>query len=503
MSSVAPTTTPSAGSVVVSSQGIGSGLDIASIVSSLTTAQAAPETNALRRSNVALTAQTTAFSSFNASLATFQATLAALQDPTQLAGRTAALGDATIATATATSSAVAGQYTIAVQNLATAASLSSQPVSSAASSVGTGTLKITVGTASSSVVIDSTNNTLSGIAAAINSASDNPGVSASIITTTDGARLVLTGTQTGTANAITVSQSGGDGGLSGLAYDPTATVTNPPTQLTLTQAAANANFTINSYPATSASNQVTAAITGVTLNLLKPTAAAVGTTPAATTTLTVGNDTTGAQTSIGTFVTALNGLLSNIQSLTSYDPSTQTAGPLLGNATIQSFKNQLYKILGQVNTGITSGPNSLTALGIAATTTGTYASNAATLGNALTGSLASVSKLLSGPNGIATQLNTFVTGYTQAGGLLDTISSSLKTSMASNAAQMTALTQRMSVYSATLTAEYNAMDAAVALLKQTQTYLTQEFSSGSTTGAAGSSTSSSSGLGSGTVSTTG
>jgi hypothetical protein len=60
----------------------------------------------------------------------------------------------------------------------------------------------------------------------------------------------------------------------------------------------------------------------------------------------------------------------------------------------------------------------------------------------------------------------------------------------------------MKVYSATLTAEYNAMDAAVALLKQTQTYLTQTFNSGSTASGSGS-TSTSTGLGSGTVSTTG
>jgi flagellar hook-associated protein 2 len=495
MSSIAPTTPASAGSVVVSSQGIGSGLDIASIVSSLTTAQAAPETNALNRSTAALNQQMSAFGTFNSALATFQATLATLQDPTQLAGRTATLGDATIATATATSSAVAGQYSIAVQNLATAASLSSQPVASAGSTVGTGTLNISLGTRSASISIDSTDNTLQGIAAAINSASNNPGISASIITTTAGARLVLSGTQTGAANAITISQSGGDGGLAALQYPPTVSGTVT-TGLTQTQAALDANFSVNGFAATSPSNQVSAAITGVTFNLLKPTALA---TP---TTLTVGNDTAGARTSVGTFVTALNGLLTSIQSLTSYDPSTQIAGPLLGNATVQSFKNQLSKILGQVNAGINTGPNSLSALGINANPQGTYSTDSNKLSNALTGSLSSVASLLSGPNGIATQLNTFVNQYSQAGGLLDTISNSLKSSLSSNAAQMTALTARMSVYSATLTAEYNAMDAAVALLKQTQTFLTQEFSSGS--GSAGlSSTSSNTGLGSGTVSTGG
>jgi len=479
-------------STVISSTGIGSGLDINSIVTSLTTAKAAPETNALNRSKTSFTAEVSAFSTFNSALATFQATLATLQDSTKLASRTATLADTTIATATATSSAVAGQYSIQVQNLATAASLSSQPIASATSNIGTGTLTIAVGGVSTSITIDSTNNTLQGIAATINSAPNNPGVSASIITTTAGARLVLSGTATGAANTIKVTQSGGDGGLAALQYDPANGLNN----LTQTQAALNANFSVNGYAATSAGNQVSGVISGVTLNLVKATAA---NTP---TTLTVGNDTQGAQTSISTFVAALNGLQTSIHSLTGYNASTQTAGPLLGNQTLLSFQNQLSKILGQVNSGIASGPNSLAALGITANTQGTFSTNSTTLGNALTASVDSVAKLLSGPNGIATQLNTFVTQYTQAGGLLDTISNSLQTSLTNIAKQQADLTARMVVYSATLTAEYNAMDTAVALLKQTQTYLSQAFNtnSGSSTTT---STSTNTGLGSGTLSTGG
>jgi flagellar hook-associated protein 2 len=495
ISSASTASTAASPSTVISSQGVGSGLDIAAIVTSLTSAKAAPLTNAINRSNTALNAQVSAWGTFNSALSTFQATLTALQDPAQLAGRTATVGDATIATATATSSAVTGQYSIAVQNLATAASLSSAPNSAGATAVvGTGTLQISVGGVLDSVAIDSTDNSLQGIAAAINSSAGNPGVTASILTTSDGARLVLTGTKSGATNGILVTQSGGDGGLASLVYDPA----NNRTTLTQTQAAQDANFTVNGYAATSASNQVTSVISGVTLNLLKASAASTGTPPTYTpTTLTIGNDTAGAQTSIGTFVSALNGLMSSIQSLSSYDPTTQTAGPLLGNAAVQSFQSQLYKILGQVNAGITSGPNSLAAIGIGANAQGTYSSNSATLGNALTGNLDSVSKLLSGPNGIATQINTLVTQYTQAGGLLDTISNGLKTSLTNNANQLKDLNARMAVYSATLTAEYNAMDTAVALLKQTQTYLTQQFNQGSTTGG----TSSNSSLGSGTTNT--
>ena len=139
-----------------------------------------------------------------------------------------------------------------------------------------------------------------------------------------------------------VTQSGGDGGLSALVYDPANTTTN----LTQTQAAQDANFTVNGFAATSASNQVTSVISGVTLNLLKTTA--VGT----PTTLTVGTDTCGgADLDRHVRDRAQRPDDAASRSLTSYDPSTQTAGPLLGNATLQSFQNQLHEILGQVKSG--------------------------------------------------------------------------------------------------------------------------------------------------------
>jgi len=483
--------TAGAGNSVISSTGIGSGLDITSIVASLTTAAGLAQNNQLADRKSSLTAQVSAFGTFSSALDTLQATLTTLESPKALSGRTATVGDAAIATATATPDAIPAQYSLTVQNLATAASLSSKPLPGANSAVGTGTLTIKAGANSASITIDSTNNTLSGIVAAINGAADNPGVTASILTTTDGARLVLSGTATGAANAITVTQSGGDGGLATLVYDPANPTT---TKLTQTQAPLDANFTVNGFAATSASNQVTSVIDGVTLNLLTPTV--VGT----PTTLTVGTDSAGAQTSIGTFVSALNGLITSIQSLTSYDPTTQTAGPLLGNAILESFQNQLAKVLDQVTSGNTSAATSLASLGITANPQGTYDTNSTTLGNALTANLSSITGFFGGPNGIATQLNTLITHYTQGGGLLDSINQGLQSSLSDVAKQQTALNARLATYSATLTQEYNAMDTAVALLKQTQTYLTAEFNpnAGSTSGSSVNSS-----LGSGNLSTGG
>jgi flagellar hook-associated protein 2 len=479
----------SAGSALVTSTGIGSGLDISAIVSSLTNAYGAAQTNELNAQQTSLNAQVSAFGTFSSALDTLQATLPALEDPSQLAGYDATVADQTIASATTSSDAVAGQYSLEVQNLATAATLTSQPVSNGASAVGTGTLTIAVGGASTSINIDSTNDTLAGIASAINSAANNPGVTASVITTTAGARLVLAGTATGAANAITVTQSGGDGGLSSLVYDPANNITN----LTQTQAAQNASFSINGYAATSASNVVSGAITGVTLNLLGASAA---NTP---TTLTISADTSTATTSINTFVTAVNGVLSAIQSLTGYDASTQTAGALNGNATLESFQNQLENILDVINPSNPGGVSSLADLGLTADAqTGGLDSNSGTLGTALSASLSSVANLLGGSNGIATQLGTLINQYTGPAGLLATINQGLQSSLTNVSQQQTQLTAELATYSATLTQEYNAMDSAVAALKETQTYLTAEFNPNQSSS---SSSSPNDSLGSGTLGT--
>ena len=335
--------------------------------------------------------------------------------------------------------------------------------------------------------------TLAGIASAINGATNNPGVTASIITTSAGSRLVLSGTSTGAANAITVTEAGGDGGLSSLVYDPT----NTDSTLTQTTAAADANFSINGYGATSASNVVTSAISGVTLNLVGASATAAGATTPTATTLTVTPDTTSAQTAIAAFVTALNSTVTSIQTLTAYNPTTETAGALQGNATIEAFQNQLENILDTVNPVNSTGIQSLSDIGITANTSGTYDTSTTTLASALSASLSGVGNLLGGTNGIASQIDALVTQYTQAGGVLATVNDGLQTNLTNYATQQTQLNAMLATYSATLTTQYNAMDTAVAALKETQTYLTAEFNPSSSS----SSSSSSSNLSSGTTST--
>ena len=449
----------------IQSTGIGSGLDIGSIVTQLTTAQGDAQTKQLTARKTDLDAQVSAYGTFRAALEALQATLPALKDANKFQGRSAAVGDIAIATATADSTATPAQYTLGVQSLATAASLVSAPIVNG--TVGTGTLNITVGGVTAQVTIDSTNNSLAGIAAAINSAVGNPGVNASVINTAGGARLVLNGTKTGAINGITVTQSGGDGGLAQLVYDPL----NSNTQLTQSQAPQDAQFTINGFAATSSSNAVSGVITGVTFNLLKATAV---NTP---TTVTVGYDQEGATSAITNFVTAYNALITSVKALTSYDVSTKTAGTLLGNTTVTSLVSKLRQLLSTRITSSTGGVQSLTDLGVTSNLQGTLDQRDSKIGAALTTDLTSVTNLLGGKNGLAAQLDTALTQYTQPSGLLDTISKGLNSGLADVSSKQRALQLRLATYSATLTKQFNAMDAAVASLKQTQNFLTQAFNS--------------------------
>src|SRR5277367_3620400 len=129
--------TPSAGSTITST-GIGSGLDISGIVSSLTTAYGAAQTNQLTNQQNILDAQVSAYGTFTSALDALQLSLSALKTPAQLAGFDATVADKTIASATTTADAVAGTYSLEVDNLATSATLTSAPVLGAGTAVGTG-----------------------------------------------------------------------------------------------------------------------------------------------------------------------------------------------------------------------------------------------------------------------------------------------------------------------------------------------------------------------------
>ena len=252
----------------ISSPGVGSGLDVNSIVTQLMTLEQRP-IGTLNTKEAGFQAKLTAYGSLKGAFSAVQSAAKALTVATTFTSRTVAVSDPTILSAAADTTATAGSYAVEVTQLAKYHAVRSNTAYAATTeTLNTGTLAIKVGVgATVNVTIDSSNNTLAGIRQAINDA--NAGVTATIVNTGTTNRLVLTSNTLGSAGTVDVAVT--EDGI-GDPYDHALTdlkSTGLGTVLVETQTADDAQFKINNIAINRSSNTVTDAIGGVTLNLTK------------------------------------------------------------------------------------------------------------------------------------------------------------------------------------------------------------------------------------------
>lgn len=385
----------------ISSPGIGSGLDINSLVTKLMDAEKAPIT-ALDKKEADFEAKLTAYGTLKSAFASFQTAAKGLSASSSFSMAKASVADATVLSAATSSIAKTASYSVEVSKLAQSHKIASGTFADPATTLGTGTLTIAFGTydgdansfavnadkTSASITIDSTNNSLAGIRDAINAAKID--VSASIMNDGTGYRLVLSSSSSGVANSLRVLVSGDSAGtnidasgLSQLAYDPTATVydENVPgsggKNLGQKVPAQNAELTIDGIAVSKSSNSIGDAITGVTLNLLKES------TPGAPTTLTVSRDPTNVKTAVEGFVKAFNDLQGTMKDLGGYDAQTQKGGLLLGDSTLRGMQSQVNSLLTQRLRFAGDGVSSLSDIGVSFQRDGSLAINGTKLDNVL------------------------------------------------------------------------------------------------------------------------
>ena len=388
---------------LLQSLGVGSGLDVNSIVSQLMTVEQQP-LKLLDTKEASFQAQLSAYGTLRGALSTVQSTLSGLDTLSNFQSQGAVSSDNTVVTATATNEAQAGSYNVNVTGLAQRQSLVATGQASPTAAIGTGaatTISFAFGTISGgtltggvyagasfsqdanqpggSVTIDTTDNSLQGIRDAINAA--GLGVTASIVRDGSSApyRLVLQGASTGLAHSMRITVSG-DAALQGLlAYDASATQ-----NLSQTGAAQDAQLVVNGVDITSASNGVQDAAQGVTLNLVKTGSA----------TISIAPDVAGVKQSIQSFVKAYNDLNSTIATLTSYDPQTKVAGPLLGDSAARNIQTQLRNLLGTVVPGVAEGGvRTLSQIGVSFQRDGTLALDSGKLDSTLSANAADVARL--------------------------------------------------------------------------------------------------------------
>lgn len=402
----------------LSSPGIGSGLDIRSLISQLVAAERTPVENRLNRREASYQAELTAYGSLKSVLSVFQDALSKLTDYSSFQSLRVTPSDRSVITASATDSAVPGQFAIEVTDLAKSQTLASKAFGDVTTAVGTGTLTFQFGSYDSgantfsvsatqstrTVDISTTDNSLVGIRDAVNNAAI--GVSASIVNDGTGNRLVFNVEDSGAQNSLKISVSDlsdasniDDAGLSQLAYDPTATGSGK--NMTETVTAQDAAFTVNGLPVTSSSNEVTGVIEGLTLNLLAQTSGTA-------VTLSLSPNTTVVSDNVQSFVDGYNDLMKALNNLTSYNAETGQAAVLQGDALTRGLNNQVRNILSSAVAGLGGAYRSLADIGITTQEGGILSLDKTKLSGAMTADFTVIGKLFSVAGSVSDPLIKFL-----------------------------------------------------------------------------------------------
>ncbi len=369
----------------ISSPGIGSGLDINGLVTSVIDAERAPTTNRLDFKEATFQAELSAYGSLKGALSTFQGTLSTLSFTSAFRSSSAETNNLDVLTADVSDAAADSSYSIKVNQLAQAQTLVTSGFENITDVVGAGTLTFKFGTTDyvkgdpnadpvvaesynsfilnpeksvESLEIDETNNTLQGIRDAVNSA--DIGVTASIIYDGSAYRLTFVSQETGADNSleVTVVDSGDanntdTSGLSRLAFNSSAT------NLEQTLDGRDAQLTINGLAVTSSTNVVREAITGVTLNLKEAQLETDG-----AVSLDVKRSDSVVSNSVRNFVTEYNNFMDTVNSLSNYDAENEQGGILLGDSVLRGITTQFRREINDTIEGLSGVFQNIADIGI-------------------------------------------------------------------------------------------------------------------------------------------
>lgn len=461
--------------------GIGSGIDIDSIVASMVAAERAPKETQLANLEKKTTTQITAIGALKGAISDFQTALGALNKPELFQARSATSSKSDLVGVTATTTAGAGSYQLEVKALATSSKVALAAIPNTAEAPArftSGTFEVSLGVPgippapstkeSFSVTVDESNNTLAGVRDAINTAGKDMGVSATIVTDEFGSRLVLSSSKTGAGRDITVNAAGADEpgliGLSALSFTGTSGTGKDARVLTSAQ---SAELYIDGLKVISETNEVDSAIEGVTLDLKALTPANEPLT------ITVAEDKAGVKKQIQSFVDSYNKLIGVINAQTKVtavgDDKAPLTGALVGDATARALLNTLRNELTNVQ-----GEGALRALadlGITTQKDGTLAIDSAKLDKVMGSNFADLPALFTGDQGLAARLDGKLKPYTETGGILAQRNKTMTETISKIDDQKEALARRITSLQERLYKQFNAMDLLVGQLSNTSSSL--------------------------------
>jgi flagellar hook-associated protein 2 len=469
----------------ISSPGIGSGLDINSIITQLVAVERVPLTQ-LQTQATALQTQMSTYGKVQSAISALRDAASALSRAdtwTKTAGTSSDPGAVTVTTSAATKP---GNYTLQVSQLAAAQSNATGTFASPDTLVGEGTLRIELGTwgagqtsftpkagaTAVDIAVGPPAQSLAQLRDKINASS--AGVTASVLTDATGSRLVLRATNSGASNAFRTTITDSDGtnsnalGLSALAFDPSAGI------LTMAQAlaAANASASLNNLPIGSESNTLSNVLDGLTLTLNKVTTGPVQ--------VSAAQDTPAIRKSVDAFVTAYNELNKLIVEQTKFNGTGKSTSALQGDSAALAIRTQMRNLLGTTS-GASTMFTRLSEIGFDVKLDGTLGINETKLGSALANAdetrklFGNTDTLVPANDGIAVRIRTMADQLLGIDGTISQRTEGIRKRIDMNQDRQDQLTDRIAMVEKRLRAQYTALDRQMGQLSSLSGYITQQI----------------------------
>jgi len=439
----------------ITSLGIGSGLDTQAIVDQLVAAEREPKELRIARQEAGLQAELSAFGVLASAIDRLGSAAGGLRNLSS--SRAADLSNDSFFSVSLESTAAIGTFSVEVEQLARAQTLASTEFDGADSAVGTGTLNISVGDEFFEVSVTGDNNSVAGIAAAINDATD--AITAQVLNNGSGVQLLLTATDTGLASAIevSVSEDAGNPGLSALSYDDAAQ------NLFQSVAPLDARIRFNGLSVSSGDNVFEDLVDGVSITALSDE-------DSQPVSVTVSRDDAAAQGAVSSLVRALNSLSTGLSSQLAFNAESGEAGLLQGDSTARSLDSRLSEAL---LTELGSGSyRNLVDIGVSRSLEGEITLDSDRLGAALAADFDGVSALL---DAVSESVGDLVAGYDGKTGIIASRTESIQTQLDDIADRRAALELRLDATEARIRSEFAGLDTLIASLQTTSEFLTSQL----------------------------
>lgn len=435
--------------MAITSAGVGSGLDVEGIVSKLLQIESR-QLNSLESKKSNYQAQLSAYGKLNSAVSSFQTAMGNLDSLSDFKLFSGVSANEDVFTATTSSLASTGTYNVQVDRLAQAHKISSKVFADTdTTTVGGADLTMTIGTESFTIT-GAGSLTLEGLRDAVNNATDNIGITASIVSEdATNNYLVLTSDNTGQDNAISLSGTAADAGNLG------------PVDINVV-AQLDAQLVIdNTFTITRSTNTISDAISGVTLNLKDTSVGNVN--------LKVERNTEGVTAKVQEFIDKYNELKDTLNTL--------RANELSGDSILLTIENNLKNVFNTPPSGLNSSYSYLVEVGVAFDKTGKLTLDAEDLSTAVSNDFDGLAELFSNNDqGYAFRLEAAAGSILENNGLIDAREDGINASIDSTESRIDREGYRLQLVEQRLRRQFTALDSLVGTLTNTGNFLQSQLS---------------------------